>query len=882
MNWRRAGLASGILLGLAGLVGCEAAAPDSPPIVQGDQCASAGLSGCLERTRVVCAQGDGHRVWVPVAECGFGCKDAACIPGGNCGDQCPTEGLTGCQGNRLLTCAMGDGCRVWAEVASCARGCENGACIQDVARDQCPGIGVSGCLGNTRVVCERGDGIYVWVPVSECQGGCRDGACLPGGVCDDQCPGEGVTGCSGDRLVVCAQGDGCQVWASVATCTKGCDNGACRGADSCTNDCPTADARDCDGNTVRLCVRGSDGCLRWTATTPCANGCADGYCTDVNPCVDRCERDGAWDCRGATQTRCMLLDGCLDWVDVQTCPASCTDGQCDTVCRPACADRECGDDGCDGSCGTCQEPAQCVEGTCQTTCVPNCYLRECGNDGCKGSCGSCSGGAVCQSGDCVCTPQVGKTCCGGNVCWIDSCGGTGSVVAPCAYGCESGACKACVPACSGRECGPDGCGGTCGTCGQGKVCNDSGRCEVQIGAMTVTGRLTYDARYPAVSGSRIYMGPVEIEAGAGAIVRVSDTSGRVLGTAQTDANGDFSIPLSRQLTGSERVVFATLWGPTPTGSAVLAVLKPPSGGEPRSFTSSPWAWTFPIPLNGQLGTLHVREAQGSGALHLLLYSMSAMTETLENVLGGDASKVITLALLWSPGISWTCGACYWAGGFQSLSGGGSLSHSIYIGGESDGSSAWGYPVILHEFGHYVANSYSRDDSPGGSHAIGELISPPFAWSEGWASFFATATMSRWVNKASPIFWDIQEGSSFWIDYASATSMYPGYPIAAKLNGTITQSLDESWVASMLWHLWDGQEIPEPTGDSDGTALGMARVLYAIQSNRFLYRDRGASGVDFVDFADAISCQYPSLGSGMEKTIRDHLSFPYLLGGATCY
>jgi len=35
-------------------------------------------------------------------------------------------------------------------------------------------------------------------------------------------------------------------------------------------------------------------------------------------------------------------------------------------------------------------------------CVPNCGHRQCGDDGCRGSCGTCTGGAQCQNGACVC------------------------------------------------------------------------------------------------------------------------------------------------------------------------------------------------------------------------------------------------------------------------------------------------------------------------------------------------------------------------------------------------------------------------------------------------------------------------------------------------
>jgi hypothetical protein len=53
-------------------------------------------------------------------------------------------------------------------------------------------------------------------------------------------------------------------------------------------------------------------------------------------------------------------------------------------------------------------------------CVPNCTGRQCGTDGCSGSCGTCPGTESCSpTGQCVCTPQ-----CAGKTCGPDGCGGS--------------------------------------------------------------------------------------------------------------------------------------------------------------------------------------------------------------------------------------------------------------------------------------------------------------------------------------------------------------------------------------------------------------------------------------------------------------------------
>lgn len=875
-----------LVLVALGIVGCDNV--EQYPI---QACETVGQAACQGDTRLVCQTGDGNQVWTPVADCINGCHNGQCINSLACQDQCPGEGLTGCLKDELLTCSMGDGCLVWAPVAKCSNGCESGACKRGPADnvDECPGIGVSGCKGNRRVVCQPGDGKYVWVTVAECSNGCNNGACVNSPSCQDKCPAEGTSGCLNDDAMTCAMGDGCLVWAKVATCSNGCQDGACIGKDFCVNTCPGVDQYQCNGSDVQICSIGANGCLEWTTSVRCKNGCSNGQCITSGQCVDKCNVEGQLGCKNNTSVKCSRVDGCLDWVDVQHCSEACIDGQCKGDCKPVCDGRECGSNNCGGTCGDCTGGQVCSDGLCkcpsgQVDCSGTCTTLGT-NTNCSGCGDTCTNGKQCNSGECTCTPNVSKSCCSNNVCWVDSCGNQGAVANTCSYGCESCTCKQCTPQCAGRQCGSDGCGGTCGTCPSTQDCNTNGQCVNKTAAAVVQGKLTYDLRGAEASGSRIIIGASKVSQAALVEVYVTSSTGMVLAKGRTDGNGDFRIELSRTLTGAEKLTFAAAWGPEGTTKPYLAVLKPPANADVDSnLNTTVWSWTHSIPIDGKMGTVHVSEANGSGALYLLLFAAEAMNEAYRLLVGENPSKLVSLALLWAPGKSWSCGACYWGGGYQSPSGSAyAFSQSIYIGGESSSASAWGYPVILHEFGHYVAANYSKDDSPGGSHYLGEKIQPAFAWSEGWATFFAVSLVSLWMGEAYPLFWDINSGSSWWVDFDEMNSYVSGVPGRADINGSITQYLDELWVTTMLWHLWDGYDVPETnTHADDKTALGMVRVLSAISSDRFLTKNRGANGADFVDFADAVKCQDLSLASDMEWTIRRYLSFPYVHSSATCY
>ncbi len=143
-------------------------------------------------------------------------------------------------------------------------------------------------------------------------------------------------------------------------------------------------------------------------------------------------------------------------------------------CTPDCTGKECGDDGCGGSCGVCGAGTKCVDGTCE--CVPDCAGKACGDDGCGWSCGVCGAGTECnEQGLCVlvgCQPQCSEKECGddscGGTCWpgeLPECGANGICLI-------DNTCY-CIPDCKGKKCGDNGCGGSCGTCtGAQEACVD--------------------------------------------------------------------------------------------------------------------------------------------------------------------------------------------------------------------------------------------------------------------------------------------------------------------------------------------------------------------------------------------------------------------------
>jgi len=140
---------------------------------------------------------------------------------------------------------------------------------------------------------------------------------------------------------------------------------------------------------------------------------------------------------------------------------------CLNKCNNACSGKQCGSNGCGGSCGTCTAGKTCsAAGTCEA--------------GSSGGCGNITFAGVCEGNVlkyCSLDKLVVKNCgVDGKVCeyneglkWYECATPQDGCVPNCVTKNMAGAT---VP----KECGDDGCGNSCGTCQTGKVCDTFGFC----------------------------------------------------------------------------------------------------------------------------------------------------------------------------------------------------------------------------------------------------------------------------------------------------------------------------------------------------------------------------------------------------------------------
>ena len=227
-------------------------------------------------------------------------------------------------------------------------------------------------------------------------------------------------------------------------------------ADMADADVPEVCTPECVGK-----VCGPDGCGGSCGTCAGARLCEQGACV----CPEECSPSGKKECVDDTHYRTcgdLNSDDCLEWT---TSP--CTEGD------------------------TCHD-----EGICD--CTPSCAGKECGDNGCGGSCGGCTNGKTCEGGLCECAGSTDDDCnsvdddCDGQTdegygthataCGVGACKATGSRT--CVDGVETDSCTPGLPAVNDMTCNnvDDDCDGSTDedypgvttTCGKG-ACAATGK-----------------------------------------------------------------------------------------------------------------------------------------------------------------------------------------------------------------------------------------------------------------------------------------------------------------------------------------------------------------------------------------------------------------------
>jgi hypothetical protein len=136
---------------------------------------------------------------------------------------------------------------------------------------------------------------------------------------------------------------------------------------------------------------------------------------------------------------------------------------------------------------------------------------------------------------------------------------------------------------------------------------------------------------------------------------------------------------------------------------------------------------------------------------------------------------------------------------------------IYLLGAFDGGSGdtdeFDQHVIAHEFGHYIEDKFSRSDSLGGAHGLGDSLDLRVAFGEGWGNAVSAMTLN------DPAYRDSFDGigNDFGFNLEGDPNPAPGW-------------YSEASAGELIWDLFDGSSGTEPF---DTVAAGFTPIYAAM-------------------------------------------------------
>lgn len=286
--------------------------------------------------------------------------------------------------------------------------------------------------------------------------------------------------------------------------------------------------------------------------------------------------------------------------------------------------------------------------------------------------------------------------------------------------------------------------------------------------ITITGSAQYEYR---TNGNGAIASPKPIRH---AEIRVLNSSGSVIQCGETNSSGNFSLVLPNN--GASATLHLT--SRASNNNVKAYVLNNPTN---NSFHSIPVVLTMDSSKSVGMLTASATGTLEGGAFNILDKILDAndflRTETVNCSATFSECTAFSVAPLvtvyWSPGVN---PGIYVGGGVVSFYI--PTDRELYIIGGVDGdinssdTDHFDDSIILHEYGHFLEDVYSRTNSPGGSHSGNTVLDPRLAWGEGWANYFQAAVTGNPVYRDT---FGTPEGTSgvfFNEDLESGTSDTP--------------------------------------------------------------------------------------------------------------
>jgi pre-peptidase len=302
-------------------------------------------------------------------------------------------------------------------------------------------------------------------------------------------------------------------------------------------------------------------------------------------------------------------------------------------------------------------------------------------------------------------------------------------------------------------------------------------------------------------------------------------AGRVISVSRTDSNGEFAVPVPPDTTVVVRVVSRL--------RSVDLKVEDNTNGSQFYYILSPDINTRDHPSAVPL----TDRTRKSGAFNIL----EQVQRANDFVRASDPQFLpFPFTIFWSERNQRSFGPTNIKDGLVGTTFFSFTSSTAYIlGDRNTDSDEYDDSVLIHEYAHMLAAKFSRDDSIGGAHRLGDNLDPRVAWSEGWANFFSAAVRSDSVyrdssgpNGVNVLRFDLEDNypPGSWTGYGSETS-----------------------VQALLWDFYDDKNEPGDLAQFDFSQMWAA--FTDLDSNHFVYMQ---------NFLDHLVARNPSASDSIQR------------------
>jgi len=335
-------------------------------------------------------------------------------------------------------------------------------------------------------------------------------------------------------------------------------------------------------------------------------------------------------------------------------------------------------------------------------------------------------------------------------------------------------------------------------------------------AVTVAGKLQYEFVPPNTNCRGLNFNAIQVRPVRGATVQLVDGNddNNVLDSTQTDANGDYSFSNVDSSTDVRIRVRAELkqsgapgWDVEVRDNVDTSGSPPPLGLRPLYVVQ--WA-SFNTGVVDTTDADFTATTGWDGSAYTGNRSAAPMAiidqvyTGMQAIVAERATQVFPpLDMFWSINNTLTSPSDIDAGELSASFYSGGIDSLFLLGDADVDTEEFDDHVTMHEWGHYFEDNFSRSDSIGGPHTIGQSLDARLAFGEGWATALAAILL------------DEQQ----YCDTAAAGTT-GGFGLSTESENRGAQGwMNEMSVATLIYDLWDADTDGPDTG-----SIGFGPIL----------------------------------------------------------